>query len=416
MVKALKEITLHLENGILPFWLENGTDKAYGGYLTCFDENGQPESDKDKYIITQTRMIWGLSALLELYPENRQLLEEVKQGVNFFIKHFWDKEYGGWYWKVSRDGIALDKGKVVYGQSFAIYALVQFTLSTGDPIGLEYAEKTFDLLQVYCADTYRGGYYENLEEDWSLSSIGFNGGDRKSLDIHMHLMEAFTTLVQCSGKEVHRRKLEEVIELILKNMVNYSFGCGLNQFDLDFNPIPAINIRRTWNAERSTGEILSGPLNSTSYGHNVELAWLLNRAGEVLKKPADYFNNITRSLVEHSLKYGLDYEFGGVYRDGPHYGDALVRDKEWWQNCEVLVGYLDAYEKLGDKKYLEAFEKVWNFSNEYFIDHTIGEWRQLLNRKGEVIDGSIGNPWKAIYHSGRSMMECKQRLKRMADI
>jgi cellobiose epimerase len=412
MNMALTEITNHFENGLLPFWLENGMDKEFGGYLTCFDENGNPTSDTDKYVVTQTRMIWGMSALYKTYKDER-LLAAAKQGVDFFIKHFWDKEYGGWYWKVKRDGSLLDDGKVVYGQSFAVYCLSEYTLSTGDPVGLEYAEKTFDLLQKYCADTFRGGYFENLERDWTISEPGFAAGDRKSLDIHMHLMEAFTTLAECSNHEIHKRKLSEVIDVLLNRMLNKNSGCGLNQFDICFNPIPAINIRRTWNAERATGETIEVPTDTTSYGHNVELAWLLNKAAGVLNLPSDYYSEVTRTLIDHSLKYGFDHELGGVYRDGLHEGTVLITDKEWWQNSEVLVGYLDAYEVFGDKKYFDAFYKTWNFDNKYFINHEVGEWRQLLDKEGNVIVGDIGNPWKAIYHTGRSMAECMTRLKRL---
>lgn len=415
MQVALTEIRGHMENGIIPFWLKNGLDHQYGGYLTCFDENGTPTGDTDKYIVTQTRMIWGMSAFYSVYPNNKALLQAAKQGVEFFIKHFWDMDYGGWFWKIKRDGTLIDDGKVVYGQSFAIYALSEYTLATGDPIGLEYAGQTFDLLQKYCADTYRGGYYENLERDWTLSEPGFAAGDRKSLDIHMHLMEAFTALAQCSCREIHKRRLAEVVDVILNRMISNESGCGLNQFDLSFNPIPAINIRRTWNAERATGETIPA-MDTTSYGHNVELSWLLNRAGEILGKPADHYNEVTRKLVDHSIKYGLDHELGGVFRDGPHEGPALVRDKEWWQNCEVLVGYLDAYEKLGDEKYADAFFKTWDFDKKYMINHEVGEWRQLLDKNGSVLVGDIGNPWKAIYHTGRSMLECCERLKKMLKI
>lgn len=66
--EALAEIRRDLEEGIIPFWLNNGVDKEYGGYLTCFDENGMPTGDTDKYIVTQTRMIWGLAAMYEEYP------------------------------------------------------------------------------------------------------------------------------------------------------------------------------------------------------------------------------------------------------------------------------------------------------------------------------------------------------------
>ncbi len=413
--EALLQIKEHLESGIIKFWLENGVDEVFGGYLTCFNEDGSYTGDNDKYIITQTRMIWGLSALYKAYPKNKDLLEAARQGVDFLIKNFWDNEQEGWFWKVKRDGTMIDTGKVVYGNSFAIYALAEYHLATGDERSLAYAEKAFDLLQKYCADTYHGGYYENLEKDWSLSEPGFTAGDRKSLDIHMHIMEAFTTLSQCSGKEIHRRKLQEVIEVILNKMTNRKSGCGMNQFDLGFNPIPAINIRRTWNAEREAGEIIAVPTDTTSYGHNVELVWLLNRAGEILGMPADCYNDITAKFVDHAIKYGFDQELGGVYRDGPHEGPAIVKDKEWWQNCEVLVGFLDAFERLGDDKYFEAFNITWDFNKKYFINYELGEWRQLLDARGNVIVGDIGNPWKAIYHSGRSMLECKLRLEGIID-
>lgn len=417
MVTELKrckeEITRHLENELIPFWIKNSLDEQYGGYLTCFDSDGVATGDTDKYIVTQTRMIWGFSALYRMYGDQRYL-EAARQGLEFFIKYFWDEEFGGWYWKVARDGALLDNGKVVYGQTFAIYALSEYTLASGDPVGKQYACRTFDLLQKYCTDTANGGYFENLERDWSLSAPGFAAGDLKSLDIHMHTMEAYTTLYECTGEEIHKRKLEEIIDLILTKMTDTTIGCGFNQFDIRFNRKPAINIRRTWNAERETGETIDTPTDTTSYGHNVELCWLLNRAGEILGKPADTWNAVERSMVDHALRYGFDHDRGGVYRDGPHQGAPLVTDKEWWQNCEVLIGFLDAYEHLGDEKYAEAFVATWDFDNRNMINHEVGEWRQLLTADGKVIIPNIGNPWKGIYHTGRAMMECKRRLDRMS--
>jgi len=412
---ALSEISAHLINGIVPFWLTRGVDSRYGGFLTCFDENGNPSEDTDKYIVTQTRMIWGFSALIKMYPQRQDLLEIAKQGVDFLIKYFWDKDKGGWFWKTRCDGTLIDDGKVVYGQTFAIYALSEYYSAIKDTVALEYAEKTFDLLQIYCTDTERGGYFENLEKDWRVSAPGFCAGDRKSLDIHMHMMEALTLLAECTKKDIHMRKLNEVTELILNKMVNKDKGCGLNQFDLSFNSVPAINIRRTWNAEREASEVIDTPLDTTSYGHNVELSWLLNRAGEVMGKPYDFYNTITEKLVNHSLRYGFDHELGGVYRDGPHDGYAIVHDKEWWQNAEVLVGYLDSYERLKDEKYFDAFYKTWIFDQTYMIDKKLGEWHQLVNCDGKVLVSDLGNPWKAFYHTGRSMMECMTRLKKMID-
>jgi mannobiose 2-epimerase len=410
---AQAEIGDHLENGIMRFWLEHGIDHVHGGYLTGFDEGGAPSENTDKYVVTQTRMIWGFSRLSRALPANARLREAAKQGVDFFLKSFWDAANGGVRWSVARDGSVIDAAKLVYGQSFAVYALSEYALATGDPRGLQFAEAVFDLLQKYSADTYNGGYFENLESDWRIAEGGAAAGDRKSLDIHMHLMEAFTVLYQCSGKPIHARKLEEVVAIILDRMISKQSGCGLNQFDVRFNPRPAINIKRTWNAERKTGEVVAAPTDTTSYGHNIELLWLLNRAGEALGKPVDCYDVVGRRLAEHTLRYGLDKEYGGVYRDGPHDGPALVQDKEWWQNCESMVGFLDAFEHFEDDRYAEAFLGVWSFAKAKFINPQVGEWRQLLDRQGAVISGDIGNPWKAIYHTGRAMLECTQRLRRL---
>ncbi len=413
---ARAQLQEHLTQGIMPFWTLRGVDQDYGGYLTCFDANGElleddtaPQTASDKHIVTQTRLIWGFSTFHMIDPDDDRYVPYARQGVDFFIDHFWDVDHGGWAWKVARDGTMIDNGKLVYGQSFAIYALATYYLATGDERGLDYAERTFDLLQRYCVDAARGGYYENLEPDWQLSPGGFCAGDRKSLDIHMHLLECFTVLAQASGKEVHRRRLQEVIDVILTHMVDMENGCGGNQYDLSFRPIPAIAIRRTWNADRE-GESVEAPTDTTSYGHNVELAWLLVRAGEVLGKPRDAYEGVVRHLADHSLAYGLDREHGGVYRDGPHAGPALVRDKEFWQNAEALVGYLDAYEITGEAKYFEAFHLVWSFVWEHMINHRLGEWMTLLSETGDPLVAAIGNPWKACYHSGRATHEAILRI------
>ncbi len=403
----------HLEEGLLPFWTARGVDKEYGGYLTNYDGQGVLQHDMRKAVVTQARMVWGFSAFHSAYPQMPGLLEAARQGVDFLIERFWDKRHGGWAWMTDREGRVLDNGKVVYGQSFMIYAMAQYGLSSGDPRGLDYASRTFDLLQKYAADTRYGAYYENLEEDWSVSDGGYCAGDRKSLDIHMHLLEAFTTLYELSAQEIHARKLNEVIAIITDNMVDEKAGCGGNQYDLALNPIPPIGIRRTWNDERGKGEVIGDAVDTTSYGHNLELGWLLDRAANILGDEPGRFDKHLRMFADHALRYGFDHELGGVYRDGPHEGAALVRDKEWWQNCESLVGFLNAYERLGEAKYWQAFVKNWAFDSTYLINHEAGEWHQLANAAGELLIPDLGNLWKGMYHTGRAVLECVQRLENL---
>ena len=351
----------------VPFWLENGIDKEYGGYLVCFDSKGKLMKElavltpEDKMIVTQTRMIWGFSALLrnglaKRYGWEEKCKEAAKQGVDFFIDKFWDKKNTGWAWVTDRKGNVLDNGKLVYGQTFAIYALAEYYMATGDERGIEYAEKTFDALKKYAADTFYGGYFENFKEDWTLESAGVYGGDLKSLDIHMHTMEAYTTLYEATHKN---------------------------------------------------------PLDTTSYGHNIELIWLLNRAYEVLGLPPA--REFTRKFADYTLANGWDNIHGGIYRDGMHDGRIVVTDKEWWQHFESLTGFLDSYQATEDERYLDTFIKLWEFDKKYFYNPEVGESRQLLLADGTPVIDDTGNQWKCIYHTDRAMMECCLRIESLTE-
>lgn len=406
-----KKVHEHLYNELIPFWDKNAIDKQYGGFMTNFDANGKPMEMPEKYLNTQCRMIWWYSQLNKIAP-NQNYKSKAKQGVDFLIKYLWDNKNEGWCWKAKRDGSALDDGKNVYGQSFAIYSLSEYYISTGDKRGLEYAEKTFDLLQKYCADTHYGGYYENMEADWTPAPGGFSAGDRKGLDTHLHLMESFTSLYQASGKELHKRKLIEIIKLINEKMIDHEFGSGMVQFDLAWKSLPAINIKRSWNAERE-GEKPADPTETTSYGHNTELVWLMVRALNATGESIEPYKPMFKTLLDNAVKYGVDFEKGGIYRDGLRKGGALILEKEWWQHAEALVGFLEGYELFKDIKYYEAFQNIWKFVDTKMINHKVGEWRRLLDRDGNTIDGNIGNEWKAAYHSGRSMLECDKRLKQL---
>lgn len=400
-----------LSEGIIPFWLTRSVDEKYGGYLTSFDKNGLLYGEQVKNIVTQSRMVWGFSNLITFAGKDDvvKMKAAAAQGALFLRDKFWDAEYGGFYWMLNRDGSILDSSKLTYGQSFGIYALSEYYLMSGEKWALEYAVKGFDCLQKFATDTLNGGYYENIERDWTISSGDAFAGDRKSLDIHMHLLEAFTTLYSASGKEIHARKLKEVYELISRHMVNHEYGYGYNQFDLEFNRLPAINIARTWNAEREVNEAVSEPVDTTSYGHNAELSWLADLALSVLDYSREDDVLLSR-LLEHTIKNGFDKKYGGIFRDGIANGKAVITDKEWWQNFETMVGLINGYVHFKKTDCLEPFKLTWEFISNKFINKDLGESRQLLDREGNVLVDELGNPWKGIYHTGRALSECLKRL------
>ena len=329
-------------------------------------------------------------------------------GAAWLADHFWDAEHGGWIWTTEADGTPLDRRKSLFGNAYPVYALATLARVTDDDRWLARADDTFRHLRVHAADARHGGYWENFEADWALSGGGRAGGDRKGVDAHLHVMEAWTALAAASGSALHRRALAEVTDLLLTRFVDQETGAGRNQVSPDWRSVPAIELVHTWNDERG-GERPAAPQDTTSYGHNLELAWLARRALDVAGVNAAPWTGTLHGLAAHALRDGLDREWGGVFRDGTRGGGPVVLEKEFWQQAEAMVGFLDAYQATGDRAYWDAFASVWRFVSAHLIAPA-GEWRTLLARDGAVIDGALGNPWKVAYHSGRAVLECLDRL------
>jgi len=76
--------------------------------------------------------------------------------------------------------------------------------------------------------------------------------------------------------------------------------------------------------------------------------------------------------------------------------------------AEALVGFLNAYEKTSDVKYLEASRSLWKFIDEKITDRREGsEWFWQLEEDGETPSPykPIVEPWKCPYHNGRMFFE-----------
>jgi len=332
--------------------------------------------------------------------------------VDFLINKMWDSEHGGFYWMADRAGdIKIDE-KILYGHSFAIYSLSEYTLATGDLRGKEYAEKVFDLIQKYCVDKHFGGYFEMFERNWKLKGQGAAGGDRKTLDVHMHLMEAFTTLYECTGKDLHRRKLVEIIELIIHKMLHPESGTAIPQFFADWKAAPQIKFDIIWGWDRFSEDGSKGQAgDNTSYGHNVEFAWLLMHALDILNLPVKKYINIIQKLYEHALAHGIDWEYGGVFVEGSHAGGVYDREKEFWQNAEMLIALTQGCLVLNLEKYWPVYLNVHRFVFDKIIHHKAGEWWPLLTRQGEPIWMHMSHNWKINYHTVRSMIETMKRME-----
>lgn len=410
----LLEVQDHFRDELLPFWMTHGVDTESGGFLTYLDRNGRPTGDTVKTLVCQTRMIYTFSSVHRAGFGEGKALEIAERGLDFLLDHFWDDKHGGWFWTTERDGTPINVGKIGYGHTLAMYALSEYGMASGDLRGMEWAVKTYEVLQSLAADVLNGGYYEFFERDWQKKPPGRGGGDRKSFDVHMHMMEAFTNLYEASGAAIYHERTREVIELIFRYMMHPEHGTGIAQFSPDWQPQRAIIFDNVWGSDRDVEDPEGRPLDNTSYGHNVEFAWLLHHAIELLDLDVEAYKPRLKQLYDHAARYGVDYERGGIYCEGRHDGAPRETNKEFWQQAEALVGFLDAYQLFGDEAYLRAYEAVHRFVFDHVINHDVGEWYPLFDENNQMLRDYMAHAWKINYHTVRSMRECERRLAKLS--
>jgi mannobiose 2-epimerase len=224
-------------------------------------------------------------------------------------------------------------------------------------------------------------------------------------------MEAFTTLYECSGKEVHRRKLLEDIELLTTRFIHPVYKTGIPQFYRDWKVAPQIKFDIIWGWDRfSPDSKKQNATDNTCYGHNAELAWLMIHALKILGIDPHSYSELFRIMFDHTINNGIDREHGGVFVEGPHSGGVYDMEKEFWQQAEVLIGTLDAYLLFHEDKYWEAYRNVHRFVFDRMINKGVGEWYPLMTREGKPIWTHMGHSWKINYHTVRSMIRSISKL------
>ncbi len=411
----LQRTETYLTNTLLPFWMDNSPDPEYGGFLSYFDRYGRPTGETTKTFLMQIRMLYSMSSAHRFGFGGGRCAELAQAGARFITDHYWDSQYDGWFWIADRSGNPTVMDKVGYGHTFGIYAFSEYFLATGDPLGKEMALRSYDAVCRHMADTRYGGYLELLTRDWQPQPPGKYGGDRKSLDVHMHMMEALTSFYEMTGLPSHLRRLQEVIDLILTRMLNPENGLGLIQFTYDFQPLRRIIFATEWGRDARPVDGEAAPIDQTSPGHNVEFGWLLLHAADVLGLPRSTYAGVMGNVCDHCITYGIDPEYGGVYADAPMARPTTQTEKQFWQQGEVLIGMLDAAMLFKDEKYWRAFRNVYDFVfNKMVVMEAGGEWYERVDRVGNPVDPVLGHGWKINYHTVRSMVQSIFRLRALA--
>lgn len=406
-LKLAGEVEATLHRDVLDAWFPRNVDNQNGGFYSGFDRKWQPTPSEGKFSVFQGRMTWISSQAAIQRPELREkFLPISRHGLDFLNDVLWDKQYGGFFWGVDDHGkIATSFGdrKELYGESFAMYGAAAAYEATKDPKALHLAQNAFHWIDEHAHDAENGGYFEWLTRegkplDATAENQSSGGGfpvGYKTMNTHIHLLESFSQLYEVWKDDILRKRLEELLTVV-RDKICVQPGVMNLYFTNDWRAVP----------------------DHDSYGHDVETAYLMLEAEDVLGVAHDPKTEMmARMLVDHALAYGWDKDMGGFYDEGTTFGQAENRRKEWWVEFEGLNALLLMHEKYGKEtsRYFEAFLKQWQFIKEHQIDSEFHGVYGEIGPDGSVQNSIKGHNWKAAYHDGRALLNVSARLRKLAD-
>ncbi len=380
---------------ILDYWMEHTLDETHGGFVGRIDHDNIVHSIAPKGAVLNCRILWAFSSAFRI-TGNEDYRCTAQRAFRYIADFFIDKQFGGLYWTVDHKGEPLDTKKQVYALSFGIYGLAEFYRITNDKEALELSISLYQNIIEHSYDTVHGGYIEALSREWKemddLRLSDKDANERKSMNTHLHVMEGFVNLYRVWQDEGLEKKIEELIKIFLQHIISSKNYHLILFFD------------DAWNPRSET----------ISYGHDIEAAWLVQEAAEVIGA-----NDLLKHVKNISIKMaraaeeGLDRDGGLWYEYEPSTGH-LVKEKHSWPQAEAMVGFFNAWQLTNDQRFLDHSLKSWEFVQQFMHDKTCGEWYWgvLEDYTPMKKEDKVG-VWKCPYHNTRACLEISERISRI---
>ena len=381
MMKGFKD---ELQNNILPFWINKMTDNQNGGFYGQINGYNRLQPHANKGAVLNARILWTFSAAYRILG-NDEYLTTAQHAYTYIRDNFIDKEYGGVYWELDYLGKPVNTKKQVYAQGFVIYGLSEYYRITQDAEVLHLAQSLFILLEKH-RDKKNGGYFEAFTREWKpiedmrLSEKDAN--EKKSMNTHLHILEPYTNLLRVWNDPHLRKAQEELISIFLDKILdNQSYHQHLF-FD------------ERWTVKST----------AISYGHDIEAAWLLYEAAQVLNYEGAMQQVSAICLkIADAASEGLQDDGSMIYEKNNNHIDT---DRHWWVQAESIVGYMYAYKISKDERYKQYAEQLWIYIQNNITDRIYGEWIWSRNDEGEINrNEDKAGFWKCPYHNSRMCLE-----------
>lgn len=367
-----------LLESVLPFWLEHGLDREYGGMLTCVDRDGTL-MDGTKSVWFQGRAAYILSYVYNHVDPRPEYLAAAKSILDFAEQHCVDPEDGRWYFEVTREGLPLRKRRYVFSETFGIIAMAEYALASGDK---SYAVKALKLFRQV---------QEWLETPGALPPKYLPTQPAIGHSILMILMNTAAVLRQVVDDPILERQVEKSYEAIRHKLWHPEYHIILESVTPEGNLIDTLGGR------------------TINPGHCIETSWFLMEVGHAFPSLpiSDEMRTFGLEVLDGAWEWGWDEPYGGVINfldcKGFPSQDYSQDMKFWWPQTEAAIAHLYAYKETGREEYLESHKKALDWAWTHLRDAEYPEWYGYLHRDGTVAQPAKGNLFKGPFHIPRML-------------
>lgn len=377
-----------LTEDIMPFWMKYGLDRENGGVYTCVNRDGSL-MDTTKSVWFQGRFAFICSFAYNNVEKKQEWLDAAKSTLEFIEKHCFD-EQGHMYFSVTAEGKPLRKRRYVFSETFAAIAMSEYALATGDQHWAKRAIQVFEDTQRFLATP--GFLPAKFEADVKLQGHS----------IVMILINVGSCIRKVVDDPKLTQQIDESIEKLKKYFIHPEFKCLLETVGENGEFIDT-NMTRTINP-----------------GHCIETSWFIMEEAKLRGWDKPMFD-MALQVFDWSWDWGWDKQYGGIinFRDCKNLPsqDYSQDMKFWWPQCETIIASLYAYLGTGDEKYLYRHERISEWTYAHFPDAEYGEWYGYLHRDGTVAQPAKGNLYKGPFHIPRMMIKgymlCQEILKKL---
>ncbi|MHA1356940.1 MAG: AGE family epimerase/isomerase [Candidatus Helarchaeota archaeon] len=197
-------------------------------------------------------MIQTLLNYNQFYPNNSNKTiydERINQTIRFLLDNLWDSDVGGFYYGAAENGTQQDTDKYVFGNNWAILALLKLYEVTGNFSYYLLSEECNNFINTYLWDLDYGGYFHSCSKDGVPYSMGryFYGGSAILLSFKF-LENQLSSILALSELSIVKRTLESplIVDIEMEpgqlDRSPHELQISLKLIDTDGNPLNKMNV------------------------------------------------------------------------------------------------------------------------------------------------------------------------------